>query len=124
MSTVKEMCDLIYHKDYPWYMNWCANDGVIEDLREKYATLTKLWPTFWFETNAVWGIVNNKEDWSKIKETWTTSTDSLDPDSIYNMRQATYEISNGVPSFGSRREHLNGTTTLGDFFDKHNLERT
>jgi len=79
------------------------------------------WKTFWFESNAAWGLADSQEAWDKIRANYALSHKNDDPDLIYNAASASFcdRDSSLMPNFGFRREHIGGKKTLRDFFDEH-----
>lgn len=82
------------------------------------------WPTFWFETNDAWGLVDGPEAWKEMRANWNKGGHRMAPDEIYSAKAADLDDPADVPNFGTRAEHLGGKMTLGEFFDQNGVDRS
>ena len=83
----------------------------------------KEWMGFWFETNVANGDVLNLEGWLKMLAEWHTHHANLNQSDIYSLVKSVGKHDPEFPNFGTRREHINGEMTLGEFFDMHGMEK-
>jgi len=81
------------------------------------------WKTFWFESNAAWGLADSEEAWDNIKANYNNFHKNDDPDLIYNATSASFcdRDSSLMLNFGFRMEHIGGKKTLRDFFNEHGM---
>lgn len=77
-----------------------------------------LWMSFWFESNASWGWVKNKEDWEERKKDYRQMHTHTPNE---HFKQARRFDGSTMHNFGFRHEHK-GKEILGEFFDKHQME--
>ena len=81
------------------------------------------WVPFWFDSNAVFGMVWDRHVWDSIREAWFISGGGHTPRSIYNAKAAfrSDKVDNApTPSFGFYGEHT-GQQTLREFFKKNGM---
>ena len=83
----------------------------------------KEWVGFWFETNVANGDVLSLEDWVKMLADWHKYHPNLKQVDIYSLAKSVGKHDPEFPNFGTRREHINGEMTLGEFFDMHGMEK-
>ncbi len=81
------------------------------------------WVDFWFESNVVWGPVFSLEDWKGTLAEWHVQHLNLSQTDIYSLATSKCKLDLEFPSFGISRDHINGEMTLGEFFDKHGMEK-
>lgn len=80
------------------------------------------WVPFWFDTNSCFGLADTPEKWDEIKTMWYK--DNFIDANIYDAcRSYDSSLESYNPNFGTRREHHNGSMTLGEFFDKNGMKR-
>jgi hypothetical protein len=107
VCTLKDLRDAVAQIEPNWY----------KDPDEKTT-----WVTFWLETNSTFGLVDSPEKWIQKRKEWNSDAcgSGMHPNDIYDLKS--YDKSEGWPEFGSRREHRDGTRTLGEFFEANGMD--
>ena len=80
------------------------------------------WTTFWLDTNSVWGIISNREQWLKAKNIWVNAGTRIGEELKECPGMPPEEQKkHSMPKFGYVVE-CTGPQTLGDFFEEHGME--
>ena len=95
------------------FKNWQGNDGTKEGLL-KLTSNEKEFPSFWFEGNLAFFMVNNLNDLQRVFDQYG---DDMTPDDILDK---SVNVDEKLDNFGLRMEHK-GNVTLRQFLENNEV---